>query len=366
MDQKGFILIVVTIIMAVLLALGGVHLSMISSEQRLTLRSYRRISAINLAEAGIELAIWELNYGNIASWSGSPATKTVTSFSSSGGEIMGDFTVTADLTSDPVIEIEATGYTPSTSSPLMAKRRVKVVTKGRAAAFDYTVCTKELLKVEAPVSITGDLHSNTNIINEGVAVTGAGSAHGAVSGDGTFSEGSQDSADEITLPTLDMVDYATKATEVGYTHNEDWDVTGATLNIPVLSPINGIIYIYGNLEGDGVTIVGPGIIVAEGYIKLESNSVVGSSAATAVGLFSDYDGIDAIKLETDSACYAVLFGPKGQVKIETTSTLYGSIVGETFKLETDSTIEYLDLSGSIDLPFSGGTKIYSVTSWQEK
>ncbi len=39
---------------------------------RLTEKSYRILTATNLAEAGIELAIWELNFGSIWIWEGDP------------------------------------------------------------------------------------------------------------------------------------------------------------------------------------------------------------------------------------------------------------------------------------------------------
>ena len=98
--QEGFIFIITVITMAVLLTLAGVHLTMTLSEQRLTARTYRDVLAINLAEAGIELAIWEFNYGGADfltsdGWSGTdPVTLTVNAFTDSDGTVMGDFTVT--------------------------------------------------------------------------------------------------------------------------------------------------------------------------------------------------------------------------------------------------------------------------------
>ncbi len=42
----------------------------LSGRFRVTEKSFRTMVAANLAEAGVERAIWELNYGNISQWSG--------------------------------------------------------------------------------------------------------------------------------------------------------------------------------------------------------------------------------------------------------------------------------------------------------
>ncbi len=60
-------MIVGVIVMIFFLLLALPFLVQTSIENKLTDKSYKVFSALSLAEAGIERAIWELNYGDISS-----------------------------------------------------------------------------------------------------------------------------------------------------------------------------------------------------------------------------------------------------------------------------------------------------------
>ncbi|MFH0795548.1 MAG: hypothetical protein V2A65_00630 [Candidatus Omnitrophota bacterium] len=201
--QEGSILITAVITMAVLLTLGGAHLTMTLSEQRLTARTYRDVLAINLAEAGIEMAIWELNYGGAdflsgEGWSGTDPTMTVTSFSTADGEIIGDFTVTVtDPTGDNPV-IEATGYFPSSSSPIMQERTVKVegsrgASSDPPASVRAAITTNCATKTLGSITVDGRDHdaSGTLIANSGtlgLSTTSTYTQSGSSNTGGTASE----------------------------------------------------------------------------------------------------------------------------------------------------------------------------------
>lgn len=69
-EEKGIILVVSLLFTVALLILITPFLFKLSGENRNTDRTFKAMAAINLAEAGVERAIWELNYGDISTWSG--------------------------------------------------------------------------------------------------------------------------------------------------------------------------------------------------------------------------------------------------------------------------------------------------------
>ncbi len=93
--EQGFTLIIGVIIMAFLLLLAAPFLFQTSFENRLTAKSYKSSVALSLAEAGVERAIWELNYVDISSWSGDSSlrTMTISSLQASGGDVIGDIEI---------------------------------------------------------------------------------------------------------------------------------------------------------------------------------------------------------------------------------------------------------------------------------
>ena len=139
--------------------------------------------------------------------------------------------------------------------------------------------------------------------------------------------------------------------------------------------VDGILYVTGNLTISNSTLVGPGSIVAEGRIKIQKNSLVGTSIDTGVSLVSAYEsafeGDIAIKIEegvveNPTIVWGTLWSPKGEIKIELNSKLYGSAVsGGEHKIETGSgVIDYRQFDNDF---YSYVTRpTYLVQNWQEE
>ena len=94
-EEKGFVLIIGMIVMSVLLLLAVPFLFQVSFENKLTNKSYKSSAALSLAEAGVERAIWELNYGDITTWAGNSSLRTMTiaSFQTADGKVIGDIEI---------------------------------------------------------------------------------------------------------------------------------------------------------------------------------------------------------------------------------------------------------------------------------
>ena len=69
-EERGFVLVVGVIIASFLLLLAIPFMFQINTERRLSVKSLKTLSALSLAEAGIERAIWEMNKGDLSAWSG--------------------------------------------------------------------------------------------------------------------------------------------------------------------------------------------------------------------------------------------------------------------------------------------------------
>ncbi len=63
--ERGAVLIIALLIALMMLLLATPFLTKLSGQYSITVKSYRQLAALNLAEAGVERAIWELNHGNI-------------------------------------------------------------------------------------------------------------------------------------------------------------------------------------------------------------------------------------------------------------------------------------------------------------
>lgn len=93
--KRGAILVVVLWLIALMTIIAFPFLLKFSAQYRITEKSFKSLAALNLAEAGVERTIWELNYGDISTWDGdiSLRTLTISSFQASDGTIIGDINI---------------------------------------------------------------------------------------------------------------------------------------------------------------------------------------------------------------------------------------------------------------------------------
>src|SRR3990167_4752055 len=111
---SGQILIIAIIFLAVILVLSAALFTSVAGFLRFGSNSILREQATNLAEAGVDKAIWQLNE-NPSGYSGETNTSLGTT---------GTFTVTIEDKS-ATKEITSTGYVPNVNAP-RAKRTIKV------------------------------------------------------------------------------------------------------------------------------------------------------------------------------------------------------------------------------------------------
>ena len=93
--EQGFVLIVGLVISTFLLLLAVPFMLKVSVERSLGKKSLDTLSALSLAEAGIERAIWAMNEQKVSTWSGDNdlRTMTISDIEASGGIKMGDIEI---------------------------------------------------------------------------------------------------------------------------------------------------------------------------------------------------------------------------------------------------------------------------------
>ncbi len=118
--EKGMILAVATMIVVVMLILAVPFLVKLSAQYRTTEKGQKSVSAFNLAEAGVERALWEINRpwavdDGIAWDESGQGTESIADLRAADGVVMGDVSilVTAPTGGTPDTRaIEGTGLIP--------------------------------------------------------------------------------------------------------------------------------------------------------------------------------------------------------------------------------------------------------------
>jgi len=137
-EEKGIVLVVSLLITVALLILITPFMFKLSGEYRNTDRTFKSLAAFNLAEAGVERAIWELNYGDISTWSGDSTARTLTlsSVQTSGGDAVGDIVISISNPESSSPVVESTGKIPFRNSDTVDRTISVELAKDLEPIFD--------------------------------------------------------------------------------------------------------------------------------------------------------------------------------------------------------------------------------------
>ena len=120
-NRRGFVLVLSLLTTAVLLALVVSYVSRVITDCRLTSKTYNSTAALNLAEAGVERALWEIINNGMAS----DGTFSADSFKTSSGDNIGAYYANVDFSDENNAIIISTGSAPNKLSP-DSKRTIRV------------------------------------------------------------------------------------------------------------------------------------------------------------------------------------------------------------------------------------------------
>lgn len=153
-NQQGQIIIIALVLTAVVIAIVGTLLGYAGVQVRSHKQAVARAQALNIAEAGIEAAVWKLN--NQQGYNGESGTVY--------GAGVYNITITNLSGSSKLLKAEAA--VPSTTSPL-ARRTVQITitTDAVGIGFNYGVQVGEGgLQMDNNSKVIGNVYSNGNII----------------------------------------------------------------------------------------------------------------------------------------------------------------------------------------------------------
>lgn len=330
MNNQGYVLVMGLLIASALLILLSTITGTIIIQRRLVDRSYHRERALALAESGIDIAIACLN--------GRDLSEPYPGISGETPE-MGTFQVNFSDSTGSTITLTSTGYSKRGEKE-KAQRTVEVTANltMEGTVFAYAVASGGNIEIkDGETTVEGDVAAVGFVDNSGNVT-------------GTITEGA-----ELEFPEFDSDYYLTNADTVIW---GDWEIKEESDY-----PIDGIVYVKGDVEIEESTLIGPGVIVAERKIEIE-NAILGTSSE-GVGLISMSSEERAIEIKgDDTKIYGMLWAPNGEVEIKDEVILYGSVVsgGDNEIKEGSRLTHYLDFSPEIYAYFKGN---YLITSWSE-
>jgi len=410
--EQGFVLVIGVILMGFLLLLALPFICQLSAENRLTDKSFKSCAALSLAEAGVERAVWELNFGDITAWDGDTAlrTMTITSFQGPSGNVIGDIEIKVHNPETKTPLVEATGILSYSDSALMAKatrvelEQIKYDPWNFAVFGDEDVDFSSAAEVdsydsgdgayggtnvgtEGDVGTNGtllgciDLCSNATIYGDAVSGPGSDPESVIITQGSAYIDGEKKSlVEEKEMPSVDPPEGLPFMG--GYnlgvggsdTINASGEYTSFILgnNSTVTITSDVTLYITGDFtmssntqlnidNGASVT------IYLGGTFSQNSNSQINNLSQDPTKLLimgtDSFSGTMTWRSNTDF--YGAVYAPRAHVDFRSNIDFYGSIIANTFEFKSNARLHYDKALAGLKRDDMEGMP-YGVRSWQEK
>ncbi|MCJ7681643.1 MAG: hypothetical protein MUP70_13015, partial [Candidatus Aminicenantes bacterium] len=155
-------IVLVLFVSVALLILAFPSFYKLSAHNDLGEKSHRGIAALNLAEAGVERALWELNFGDISTWSGSSTFRslTVSSIKPHASGFTGSFQVDVINPEDTSPIIESVGWVEHREGSFIERKIRVVLIEQPIPFFDFGVFGDESVYIAPNINIQGDVGTN--------------------------------------------------------------------------------------------------------------------------------------------------------------------------------------------------------------
>ena len=406
--EKGFIMIVAIIITAFLLLLAVPFLFQVSSERKSTERSYQSISALSLAEAGVERAIWEINYGDISSWSGDSSERTMTlnNIQSSGGDIIGNIEIRVENPDGDTPVIESTGSVALTGSQTV-DRTVRVELDGfLPCEFGAYGETSVYISSNAMVDSYDSRVDDYDPLNPGsegnIGTNAVGYAsieldsNAEIFGDAIIGQsGDPDDPDVIITNSNATINGVKKAstelkemepvsppegiTDMGtyYLGGSDTDTISQSgeynnfnMDSNAIVTITGDITLYVSnnfsMTSNSQLIISTGSslkVYIGGSFTQDSNTIVDNSTQDPTKcMFLGLNSLTGtIEWNSNATFYGAVYAPRADIIINSNADFYGSMMANSIYADSDIKIHY---DKALERMFIPGV-LFEVLSWQE-
>lgn len=409
--EEGMVLVIGVIIMAFLLLLVLPFLYQLSAENRLTDKSFKSCTALSMAEAGLERAVWELNFGDITTWDGDSSlrTLTITSFQTPSGKVMGDIEIKVYNPETKLPVVESRGLVSYSDSALMAKATRAELAEIKYDPWNFAVFGDDDLNFAsaaevdsydstngpyggANVGAEGNIGTNGTLLGcidlcsnsyvYGDAYSGPGTDPESViitQGDANITGEKKSLSEEKEMPSVKppvglsfMGGYSLGVGDVG-TIDSSGDFTSFVLgnNSTLTITSDATLYITGDFTlssnsqlniADGVNVT----IYLGGTFTQASNSQINNLSQDPTSLLilgtDSFNG--TMTWNSNADFYGAVYVPRAHVDFNSNIDFFGSISAGTFEFNSNARFHYdLALAGlkrddMEDLP-------YGIKSWKE-
>jgi len=292
-----------------------------------------RARAFNIAEAGIQKAIWNLATptglgGQGSAWRASGLTETF------GG---GQYTISVVDGSSGSIIITSTGEVEGAIKALQQR----ITSSSLPVAFDYAIYNNGSLKLGGSAVVKGDIFANGDITFAKSSNHPEGNTYVTEGYDVNGSPGTAP-ATTPSMPTINTTYYDTKIAAAG-----TYPAGNMTINNQNLA--GGIVYVNGNATISG-SITGGGIIVATGTVNIQG-------AAVAPGTTIISNGLLTVSSTTNIQAGGIVYSPT-QISIPGNARVSGSIVASSITISGTPTIYGLLYAWDVSTTLDGNITIY--------
>ncbi len=315
-NQPGFVLLVGILVVTVIIIFSAGQFGRVANFVRQGSNKVVQQQAVNLAEAGVDYAIWQLNE-NAGNWFGSGVEITVGT--------TGTFFVTVTNESANIKNVVATGYVPNSTSPRQKSTvKTQVVIDTETISFNYAVQVGNGgVRMENSATIIGTVYSNKTGGNsiEGYNTTvieGDAYASGTITSPRPAVTGTKyENRPQSGFPTVDY-DYWKQAAQDGGTI--DCSLTPGECSITTNKTIGPKKYA-GNLtisNGAIVTMNGPLYVTGIFDLKNDNTKLKLSDSFGSNGSVLITDG--QVIVQNGASVLPTSSTPKGYILVVTTST----------------------------------------------
>ena len=413
-NKKGSVLAVTVVVTLISMLIGGAFALSLAAQSGQIRRYIHQTKSFQLAEAGVESAIWEIRYGagdfqTSDGWAGAPHEKIQTMQSASGATI-GDYKVAVtDLGSDNYL-IQSTGYYPDRVAPLgqrtvqveteylefppglFAEDGINIYSNVRVDSYDSAlgsyggnngdIGTNSIATSPPAISLSGNA-----ILNGDISIGPDGDVYQAISlADERNLNGDMEVlAEPVDLPAINAPSGLPNKGSISLTgfDNNTIDSDGKYENFQldnhstVTFTNDAIIHITGefNILSNSKFIIENNatvVIYVDGKIQFDSNVEINNVGKIPreffiVGTDQLTDGVNGepgIDLNSNETFYGVIYSPYATVNIDSNADIFGAIVGKHITLDSNVKFHFdEDLLNSPPDPFGHGVK---PGSWVEK
>lgn len=410
--ERGSALLVVLLVTTILVILNAGFLAAIFTEKLNTAKASHSSLAMQVAEAGIEFTIWELNYGGADflaqdGWSGTTDKSKSGTLTTEDGEALGEYDVTVYDPTSATPEIEATSYVPSEASS-HSSRTVRVWLEETSiplfsmAAFgingvglDTGVITDSYNSTVGPygganIGNNGDVGTNsiatspaaislggTATIHGDASIGLSGDPNAAISG-GTITGSKLAASATYNPPSMNAPPgLPNQGSIILGSHGTaviSGDAQFSTIDIGQHSIItvdaDAIIHITNTLHFDQnsqlrITNGANVSVYVDGSMTFDQGSSINNVSQDPLkfGLIGTDSMVNQVQFDQAGAYYGTIYAPNAAVQLDRDTIVYGAVLGQSIQLDRNSTIHFDEalLDGG-----AGGGNDYAVSTWLEK